>query len=81
MTAASAAIPETYRLDLQVVHPANVDAARHETGLFTEPVTESLQVVAEITQTLIDAVKRMPKADLSAIRHFASPAGCVPVSI
>ena len=58
MAAASAAILETYRPDLLVVHPANVDAARHETGLFTEPVTESLHVVAEITQTLIDAAKR-----------------------
>lgn len=58
MAAASCAMLETFKPDLLVMHPANVDAARHQTGLFNERVTESLSVVAEITQQLIDATKR-----------------------
>ncbi|MDP4153949.1 MAG: ectonucleotide pyrophosphatase/phosphodiesterase [Bacillota bacterium] len=31
-----------FKPDLLMLHPANVDGARHDTGLFTESVTESL---------------------------------------
>lgn len=51
-------IIETYKPDLIALHPANVDAARHGNGVFSEPVTQSLDEVARMTQDVIDAAKR-----------------------
>ena len=58
ITAVACSIIETYRPDLIALHPANVDAARHSTGVFSTPVTQSLDDVARMTQDIIDAVKR-----------------------
>lgn len=46
-----------YQPDLLMLHPANVDAFRHETGIFSEKVTQSLQDVELWLRKLMDAAK------------------------
>jgi predicted AlkP superfamily pyrophosphatase or phosphodiesterase len=51
------AIIRNYKPDLLLIHPGNIDAYRHQTGIFSERVTMGLDEVETFLQMLIQATR------------------------
>lgn len=51
------AVVRNYKPDLLMIHPANIDAYRHQTGIFSERVSMGLDEVETFVQMLIQATR------------------------
>jgi len=52
-----------FKPDLLMIHPANIDAVRHETGLFNEKVNESLEDTDRWIGDIMKAVEEIGELD------------------